>query len=342
MFSPLEIQAAEVFNKENSRIEILGEMNANRQFSSDPDDNGDETYARFTFLGETQLHDNVTGYGIFQYNFQGNDIDGNSGSSAWLTYAGMKWDDRFSVDYGRNDGLLYDAAVWTDVLPVFGNDTYTEEDTFMTGRASNLITLRSQDMLGWMEGLDFAIQYQGQNTGARDPMRQNGHGWGYSLNYKNNSGLYFAAAYTRSERTDEQKRHTGYQVGNAEAWAASLKYDDSEYYFAMTWGETHHLTALNDSEVARKTKNLEVVMQYQFDSGFRPSIAWLQSVANTSAYRHFDRVKYLDLAMFYELDEHFTLYVDHKINLLNSGSDAVQAYEISTANITAAGLIYNF
>ena len=40
------------------------------------------------------------------------------------------------LDYGRNYGLLYDVAGWTDVLPEFGNDSYEAADNFMTGRAN--------------------------------------------------------------------------------------------------------------------------------------------------------------------------------------------------------------
>ncbi|HFZ0820223.1 TPA: porin [Enterobacter cloacae] len=342
ILSPCELYAAEVFNKEDKRIEFIGEINGHHQFSSDPDEKGDETYARFSLLGELPLSDSLSGYGLFEYNVQGNTVEENNDSSVWLAYAGVKGESGLSLDYGRNEGLIYDTAAWTDVLPVFGNDTYTEEDNFMAGRASNVLTLRVTDALGKLEGLDFAIQYQGQNAGSRELMQQNGEGLGYSVSYETEYGLSVAAAFIRSGRTDEQKRLTQNQSEKAEAWATSLKYDDSTLYLAVSWGETHNLTALDDGAVAQKTKNLEIVGQYQFESGFRPSIAWLQSVAYTSEHSRFDRVKYLDLALFYDLNEHFTLYVDHKINRLNGGSDAVRAHELSSANVTATGMVYHF
>ena len=342
VFAPFEINAVEIYNKDKTRVEILGEINAYHQLSSDNDERGDETYARLSFLGEMPLNDQLSGYGFFEYNAQGNEVEEKSDSSVWLSYAGLKAESGLSVDYGRNEGLLYDTAVWTDVLPVFGNDTYTEEDNFMAGRASNLTTLRIPDALGKVEGLDFAIQYQGQNQGSRDLTRQNGQGWAYSASFKSEYGFSLSAAYMRSGRTDEQKRQIKNLGEHAEAWATSLKYEDSAFYFATTWGETHNMTALNDGSVAPRTKNLEVVAQYLFESGLRPSIGWLQSVAYTPEFSRFDRVKYLDLALFYELSDHFILYAEHKINRLNGSLDAVKAHELSSSNITAVGMVYNF
>lgn len=342
ILSPSELFAAEIFNKDKTRVEALGEINSYHQFSSDSYQKGDETYARLSLLGEIPLNEKLSGYGFFEYNVQGNDVEETDNSSVWQAYAGLKTESGLSIDYGRNEGLLYDTAAWTDVLSVFGNDTYTEEDNFMAGRANNLLTLRLPDALGTFEGLDFAIQYQGNNTGPREPVQQNSQGWGYAISYETDYGVSLAAAYTRSGRTDEQRRFTENKGKNAEAWAASLKYDDSEFYFAVTWGETHNMTAIDDSAVAHKTKNLEIVGQYQFESGFRPSIAWIQSVAYTPEHSRFDRVKYLDLALNYDFNEHFTLYVEHKINRMKDVSDTAHDYEFSSANVTAAGMVYHF
>ncbi|MGU3522792.1 porin [Enterobacteriaceae bacterium C23F] len=101
------------------------------------------------------------------------------------------------------------------------------------------------------------------------------------------------------------------------------------------------MTAI-DEEVASKTRNVEVVTQYQFDSGLRPSIAWLQSVADTEEYKRFDRVKYLDLALFYDLNDNFTLFADYKVNMLHTGDVAVKEFGLSTDNIMAVGMAYTF
>lgn len=342
ILAPCELYAAEVFNRDNTRFDVIGEINGYRQFSSDPDEKGDETYARFSLLGETAINDRLSGYGVFEYNLQGNSVEENNDSAVWLAYAGLKWNSVISMDYGRNQGLLYDAAEVTDMLPVFGNDTYTEEDNFMAGRATNLLTVRGQDLFGWQEGVEWVVQFQGRNEGSRDPIRQNGQGLGYSVRYETEYGLSLGAVYTRSARTGDQKRDIGNSAGHAEAWATSMKYEDSGWYFATTWGETRNMTALDDDAVAQKTRNLEIVAQYQFESGFRPAVAWLHSRAYTPEHSRFDRVKYLDLALFYDFNDNFTLYVEHKINRLKGASDAAQAYNLSGANVTATGVVYHF
>ena len=78
----------------------------------------------------------------------------------------MKVGDYGSFDYGRNYGVLYDVEGWTDMLPEFGGDSYTYADNFMTGRANGVATYRNTDFYGLVPGLNFALQYQGNNEDA--------------------------------------------------------------------------------------------------------------------------------------------------------------------------------
>ncbi|MDR8350881.1 porin OmpC, partial [Acinetobacter baumannii] len=97
-----------------------------------------------------------------------------------------------SFDYGRNYGVLYDVEGWTDMLPEFGGDSYTYADNFMAGRANGVATYRNSDFFGLVEGLNFALQYQGKNgsvsgegtsptNNGRGALKQNGDGFGTSL-----------------------------------------------------------------------------------------------------------------------------------------------------------------
>ncbi|VEA03195.1 outer membrane protein [Salmonella enterica subsp. salamae] len=47
----------------------------------------------------------------------------------------------------------------------FGNDSYEASDNFMTGRANGVLTYRNNDFFGLVDGLNFALQYQGKNDG---------------------------------------------------------------------------------------------------------------------------------------------------------------------------------
>lgn len=108
-----------------------------------------------------------------------------------MAFAGLKFQDVGSFDYGRNYGVVYDVTSWTDVLPEFGGDTYGS-DNFMQQRGNGFATYRNTDFFGLVDGLNFAVQYQGKNgsvsgegmtNNGRGALRQNGDGVGGSITY---------------------------------------------------------------------------------------------------------------------------------------------------------------
>ncbi|WP_366541441.1 porin, partial [Salmonella enterica] len=80
-------------------------------------------------------------------------------------------------------GVAYDIGAWTDVLPEFGGDTWTQTDVFMTQRATGVATYRNTDFFGLVEGLNFAAQYQGKNDRDNE-VEANGDGFGLSATYE--------------------------------------------------------------------------------------------------------------------------------------------------------------
>ncbi|HIB1440433.1 TPA: porin, partial [Salmonella enterica subsp. enterica serovar Muenchen] len=129
----------------------------------------------------------------------------------------------------RNYGVLYDVEGWTDMLPEFGGDSYTNSDNFMTQRANGVATYRNTNFFGLIDGLNFALQYQGKNGGTnetnngRDVKSQNGDGFGLSAVY-NIDGFSAGTAYSNSDRTNAQQSETYNDGKRAEAWTAGLKY----------------------------------------------------------------------------------------------------------------------
>ncbi|ELY7465029.1 porin, partial [Salmonella enterica] len=91
---------------------------------------------------------------------------------------------------------------------------YEASDNFMTGRANGLLTYRNTGFFGLVDGLNFALQYQGKNDGhgrdgdawkgaplsnnARGIAEQNGDGFGISATYDFGTGVSAGAAYTNS------------------------------------------------------------------------------------------------------------------------------------------------
>ncbi|WP_347291459.1 porin OmpC [Kluyvera georgiana] len=357
--------AAEVYNKDGNKLDIYGKVDGLHYFSSDSSKDGDQSYVRFGFKGETQINDMLTGYGQWEYNVQANNPEStdSDANQAWtrLGFAGLKFGDYGSFDYGRNYGVLYDVEGWTDMLPEFGGDSYTYSDNFMTGRANGVATYRNNDFFGLVDGLNFALQYQGKNenpgsgegtnNGDRSIRNANGDGFGMSTSYDLGMGVSASAAYATSDRTNDQINKTTAGGDKADAWTVGLKYDANNIYLASMYSETRNMTPYGDSNgVANKTQNFEVTAQYQFDFGLRPAISYLQSkgkdlgaTKHDTAYQgDKDLVKYMDIGATYYFNKNMSTYVDYKINLLD-GNDSFYANNgISTDNIVAMGLVYQF
>ncbi len=119
---------------------------------------------------------------------------------------------------------------------------------------------------------------KGTNNG-RDVRHENGDGWGLSTTYDLGMGFSAGAAYTSSDRTNDQVNHTAAGGDKADAWTAGLKYDANNIYLATMYSETRNMTPFGDSDyaVANKTQNFEVTAQYQFDFGLRPAVSFLMS-----------------------------------------------------------------
>ncbi|WP_321573291.1 porin OmpC [Hafnia paralvei] len=357
--------AAEIYNKDGNKLDLYGKVDGLHYFSDDNGSDGDQSYVRFGFKGETQISDQLAGYGQWEYNVKVNNTEGNGSSknATRLGFAGLKFGDYGSFDYGRNYGVIYDVEAWTDMLPEFGGDSYTNTDNFMTGRTNGVATYRNNGFFGLVDGLNIAAQYQGKNGSAtesnngRDYQQQNGDGYGLSTSYDFGMGISAGAAYSSSDRTNQQTA-LGRQVGSnvaggdkADAWTAGLKYDANNVYLAAMYAETRNMTPFGSTGVANKTQSFEVVAQYQFDFGLRPSVAYLQSKgkdlgsysANGATFNGGDEdlVKYVDVGATYYFNKNMSTYVDYKINLLDD-NNFTQANKIATDDIVALGLVYQF
>ncbi len=121
------------------------------------------TYARLGFKVKPKSAIKQLVFGQWEYEFKGNragSLQGFLKDKPVFAFAGLKFGDYGSIDYGRNYGVAYDIGAWTDVLPEFGGDTWTQTDVFMTQRATGVATYRNNDFFGLVDGLNFAAQYR--------------------------------------------------------------------------------------------------------------------------------------------------------------------------------------
>ncbi|EEQ05319.1 Outer membrane protein F [Yersinia bercovieri ATCC 43970] len=353
--------AAEIYNKDGNKLDLYGKVDARHQFSDNKGQDGDETYVRFGFKGETQITSQLTGYGQWEYNVQANHAEsqGDKGNKTRLGFAGLKFAEFGSLDYGRNYGVIYDVNAWTDMLPVFGGDSISNSDNYMTGRSTGLATYRNTNFFGLVDGLNFALQYQGKNEDGRDGSTttggittfnnlkdQNGDGFGISSTYDIGYGVNFGAGFSSSNRTDEQKRFSTAPGEKAQAWNVGAKYDANNVYLAVMYAETQNMTPYGDANdtIANKTRDIEITAQYQFDFGLRPSLGYVQSKGkdlDDAAGDNHDLVKYVSVGTYYAFNKNMTTYVDYKINLMDKDA-FTEANGLLTDDVVGVGLVYQF
>lgn len=314
------VHAAEIYNKDGNKLDLYGKVKGAHEWKGGED--ADTTYARLGFRGETQINDQLTGYGQFEGQFDAAKAEGSqSGVSTRLAYAGIDFDHNVSFDYGRNYGVAYDVGAYTDVLSEFGGDSYEGTDRFLTGRTSGVATLRTGNGFGLADGVSVAAQYQGQDDSG-DVAKQHGTGYGFSLGYEiPDTGVSAIAAYSTSAITAQQKQQ-GWDGKNAEFWGTGLKYDANAVYVATMFGESHNLL-----QGADRAKHFEAVAAYVFDFGLRPNVAYVHARDQHNR----DVTEYVALGTSYNFNKNLVADVGYKIDLADGGDNTV-----------AAGLTYQF
>lgn len=369
--------AVEVYNKEGHKLNLYGKADARHMFSSNSDLKGDDSYLRFGFQGEAKINDELAGYGQWEYNIKANKPEsaGTEGTATRLGFAGLKFADYGSLDYGRNWGVVYDVGSWVDMQPLFSGDgeSYMALDNFMTARSNGLATYRNSDFFGLVEGLSFALQYQGKNENNRQVQEQNGDGFGVSSIYDTGTGVSVGGAYSSSSRTQLQKTQVDSDgmllpdvaAGKkAQAWTAGVKYDANDIYLAATYTETLNMTPFGErpvldaagdptdkvySAIANKTKNINVVAQYHFDFGLKPTVAWTKSTGinllNSATGENDvkeDLMHFVSVGTSFDFNENMSVYADYKINMLKKDKEFVKEYSINKDDVVGVGMVYQF
>jgi len=345
MASPL--YAAEIYNNNSNKLDFYGSVQARHYFSDSTASDGDNSYVRLGFKGQTQINDRLTGYGQWEYNVQTNHTEGGSdalaGTKTRLGFAGLKYGNLGSLDYGRNWGIMYDVASITDIAAIFDDLTYSYSDSFMGGRSTGLLTYRNTNFFGLVQGLKFGLQYQGANdensNNARMATKSNGDGYGFSTSYDFDWGGSILGAYSNSKRTQAQQLLQYGRGDRAENWATGLKYNAHGIYLAGLYSETRNTAPIGSIGMANKAKNIELVAQYLFDCGLQPEVGYFQSKGKEiEKYGDVDLVNYIDLGLTYFFNKNMSIYADYKINRLDDNNSLA----IAADDILGLGMSYRF
>jgi predicted porin len=355
------LHAAEIYNKDGNKLDFYGSARARHYFTENTANDGDQSYVRLGFKGQTQINDQLTGYGQWEYNIQANNTEGGTdatnGTKTRLGFAGLKLKNFGSLDYGRNWGIAYDVASITDTAPIFDDLTYSSADNFMTGRSTGLLTYRNNDFFGLVDGLKFGLQYQGANDENSNNARTktstsnllnkaNGDGYGLSASYTTPIDLTILGTYATSKRTAGQQTMSFGKGDNADIWAAGLKYDHAGIYLAGLYGVGHNLTPIKSTintsltGYANKTENMEFMAAYLFDFGLKPMVGYFQSKGKDieKGIGDADLAKYYDVSVTYFFNKNMNVYADYKINQLADNNPL----GVNTKDEFGLGLTYQF
>ncbi len=82
LFMAPPVMAAGIYNKDGNKLDLYGKIDVRHVMSSNASENGDATYSRFGFKGQTQISDRLTGYGQWEYKFMLNHTEGGSDSQS--------------------------------------------------------------------------------------------------------------------------------------------------------------------------------------------------------------------------------------------------------------------
>ncbi|MBN3262020.1 porin [Pectobacterium brasiliense] len=331
--------AAEVYNKDGNKLNLTGRVHAGYTFNNQEVDNEDNTTARLGFKGETQIADQLVGFGRFEYQFDGNAAeDGAKSDKTRYAFAGLKFGDFGSFDYGRNLGVAYDGLAYTDVLPENGGDS-SITDT-LTGRIGNAATYRTTNFFGLVDGLGFGLQYVAKDDSSSPRIdRNHGDAWSTSVSYDTDFGVGVVGSYGSQERTAAQRTSTA-GGDRADVWSTGVKYDANNVYVAAVYGEGRNFYRTTGNILADESKVFEVVAQYNFDFGLTPTLAYVsrKDKVNTTANANDYAVKYASVGATYAFNKNFSAYTEYDINLI----DKDNAYGIANNDIVNVGVIYQF
>lgn len=346
--------ATEIYNTNNNKLDIYGKIAGVHYFSLNKYYNGSKSRVKLGIKGETKINDFLTGYGQWEYNVPLNNsevyVDPTLlNNITELGFTGLKFGNYGSFDYGRNYGILYDVKSWTDMMPEFGGET-VEPDNFLSGRASNLATYRNNNFFNLVDGLNFALQLQAPNNERSVTQRSaNGLGFGLSTSYTSPYGFGIIGAYSHSKRANPlqtQIEHVKFAAIDKPAisWSGAIKYDANDIYLALMYGKTQRSVFMKDFQnqvgFANETKMLELVAQYQFNFGLRPSVAYVEHKATQiEDYEEVDLSKYIDLSATYSFNKQMSAYVDYRINTLHQNFNQLNK---NIDDVAAFGLVYKF
>lgn len=342
----LPAEAVEIYNKNGSKVYLNGRILARHIISDHQQFSGDVSKVRLNLMAETELNNAVNGYMRLEHDFPafGPEGEGKDRSYTRYGYAGLNAGEYGTLNYGRNDGIIYDVSYFTNIFAVYGSVT-SKVDNFMMQKSSGLLSYHNKDFFSRIEGLDIGLQLQTRNSSKeRGFDTQHGRGYGMSLTWRfDKLPLTLAGAWSRSHHSQKQSMLMQ-QDKEASAWIIGAKYEPDPFYLAAFYSEMHHMYPYTHpdshrSGLVNKARLFEGVVSYKTPYKFSVAVGYLQTLGfDLEDAGRAELLRMVDLFLVYPFNSQMRATAEYKINVISQEN----RLKLPRDNTLALTLIYDF
>lgn len=281
--------AATVYDQDGTTLNIGGRAEVRGLFSDSVDGTmEDKSRARINFGGETQISENLTGFGFMEYELKS---DGSALKNRYL-FAGIgtQFGD---FSYGKQDTASVQISDFTDIASehsgqqqYIGSASDKQSNTFLySGTFADALTVQADYVANSDKDAD---------------------GYGISAVYKFNFGLDLGASYSSQD--------ADYNADQDEANQATLG-------AAYTWNNLYVATTYAMGEVDANTDftSLEASAQYKFTKEFR--LIGIIGMADEDNGSTTDTEDFYALEAQYRFNSSIRTFASYKLNNLDTAGE---------------------
>lgn len=310
--------AAEVYNKDGSTLDVTGRVHAFGEHKGQYFE--DTTSLRLGLLGSSEITKTIKAFGKFEYETAVGGNEGEDEKAGVLlinryAFAGVDFGKLGSISYGKNDGVLTAITDYTDTLPE--NGAPGGDHIFLAGRTAQVTTYSNS---GLVNGLSFALQYVAGTNYTQLSSEPYGRAYGLNAQYDVlNTGVTVGVGYAQSIKT----KGTDIQ-GITRTGIVAVKYDANNIYVAALYAHGENQYVEGDTQFM--ANGYEAVAKYTYKD-ITPVVGYYYHKQTNGTVL----ANYTDVGVEYALNKNLTAVVDYQINL-----------EKDTKNVTQVGVVYKF
>ncbi len=105
--------AAEIYNKNGNKLDFYGKMVGEHVWTTNGDTSSDDTtYARIGLKGETQINDQLIGYGQWEYNMDASNVEGSQTTKTRLAFRANTVHSTMAVTTARSTTSKRQPICW--------------------------------------------------------------------------------------------------------------------------------------------------------------------------------------------------------------------------------------